>query len=105
MPQDMGPGVQPQPGKLRRAHTANLAQGEPQAISGPKPEKARPRAGGAVGAQPRPHTLKAGGQPGRCPASSRSLQGARTAATKASTARVARPLALPCSVGGLGARY
>lgn len=57
------------------------------------------------GHSPAPSALKAGGQPGRCPASSRSRQGLRTAATTASTARVARPLTAPCGVSGMGARY
>lgn len=57
------------------------------------------------GQRPAPSTLKAGGQPGRCPASSRSRRGTRTAATKASTARVARPLEPPCGASGMGARY
>lgn len=104
-PQDVGPGAQPPPSKPHPAHGVGALPGEPPANSRPSGNRSAHAPVEQRGRSPAPRPLKAGGQPGRCPASSRSRQGTRTAATTASTARVARPLALPCSVSGLGARY
>ena len=61
-PQGVGQGVQPQPFKKRRAHTADLKRGAASQIS-PQRNQGRPRPGDAVGAQPRPRPLKAVGLP------------------------------------------
>lgn len=59
-PQDVGPGVQPQPSKPHPAHGVGALPGEPQIIRRPKRRKVRPRTGDAAGAKPRPQHAESG---------------------------------------------
>ena len=104
-PQDVGPGVQPQPSKPHPAHGVGALRGSRKQIPALNGNRSAHAPIAQRGQRPAPRPLKAGGQPGRCPASSRSRRGTRTAATKASTARVARPLEPPCGASGMRARY
>lgn len=74
-PQDVGPGVQPPPSKPHPAHGVGALPGEPPANCRPSGNRSAHAPVVQRGRSPAPRPLKAGGQPGRCPASSRSRSG------------------------------
>lgn len=74
-PQDVGPGVQPQPGKPHPAHGVGALPGVPPANCRPSGNRSAHAPVEQRGRSHAPRPPKAGGQPGRCPASSRSRSG------------------------------
>lgn len=76
----VGQGAQPPPSKPHPAHGVGALPGEPPANSRPSGNRSAHAPVEQRGRSPAPRPLKAGGQPGRCPASSRSRSGGANSA-------------------------